>query len=113
MRKNTKYWGRKACLFFYDQQGFIKIQIIDSGAGISQSDIGKLFNPFSQTGNSRKYIYIYINYRKFGGTGLGLWISDNIIKKMGGSLKVYMLTTIFIAGQRGKYWKLFCDCDSS
>ena len=45
---------------FNDQRGFIKIQIIDSGTGISQSDIGKLFNPFSQAGNSRKYIYIYI-----------------------------------------------------
>ena len=44
-----------------DQRGFIKIQITDSGIGISSSEIEKLFNPFSQAENSRRYyIYIYI-----------------------------------------------------
>ena len=41
-------------LSFADQRGFMKIQILDSGAGISKADILKLFNPFSQAENSRK-----------------------------------------------------------
>ena len=41
-------------ILFVDQKGYIKIQIIDSGTGISKADVTKLFNPFSQAEKSRK-----------------------------------------------------------
>lgn len=56
------------------------IVITDSGIGIAKSDLNKLFKSFSQvdTGHTRSY----------GGTGLGLVISQKICKLMGGDLAV-------------------------
>ena len=55
-------------------------EIKDSGIGISRENIKKIFDPFVQaeTGTTRK----------FGGSGLGLPISKNIIEMMGGYLNV-------------------------
>jgi len=55
-------------------------EIKDSGIGITAEQIKKIFEPFIQaeTGTTRK----------FGGSGLGLTISKNIIEMMGGTLNV-------------------------
>lgn len=58
----------------------IRIQIIDTGIGIRQEVIPKLFEPFSQADESV--------YRQFGGTGLGLAISRHIVNMLGGELAV-------------------------
>lgn len=58
----------------------IEIKINDSGPGISESDLNKIFLPFEQAGN--------IDNQKFGGTGLGLSICDRIIKLMNGNISV-------------------------
>jgi len=58
----------------------INIDIIDQGIGIASKDIDKLFKPFSQVDTSTTRIY--------GGTGLGLIICAQLIKQMGGSIKV-------------------------
>jgi two-component system NtrC family sensor kinase len=50
--------------------------IADSGPGISEQMQKKVFDPFFTTKSTGK------------GTGLGLWISYNIIEKMGGSLSL-------------------------
>ncbi len=53
----------------------IVIRFLDSGTGIKPSDINHIFDPFFTTKEVGK------------GTGLGLYISYDIIKKLGGSLK--------------------------
>lgn len=56
------------------------MKVKDSGAGISQENIGKLFLNFSKLSETQG-----INKQ---GTGLGLSICKNIIEKMGGIVKV-------------------------
>ncbi|GHV52528.1 hypothetical protein FACS1894216_08820 [Synergistales bacterium] len=58
----------------------IRVLITDSGIGISRKQQEKLFRPFRQAEND--------NTRKFGGVGLGLAISKNIIEMMGGSISI-------------------------
>jgi len=58
----------------------ISFEIKDSGIGIDSDNISRIFDPFTQaeTGTTRKY----------GGSGLGLPITKNIIEMMGGKLIV-------------------------
>jgi|GEM_PF-2934079 len=58
----------------------IEVSIRDTGPGIAQEDIPKLFTPFSQLESPLT--------RKTGGTGLGLAISKNIVELHGGSIGV-------------------------
>jgi len=62
------------------EKGFLKIEVVDSGCGISESDIDKVFGKFSQVGDKSN--------RKFG-CGLGLWITYQLCEKMGGGIKVF------------------------
>ncbi len=55
-------------------------EVRDSGIGIPPDKIDKLFKPFSQVDSSTT--------RKYGGTGLGLIISEKIVNLMGGSIQV-------------------------
>ncbi len=54
----------------------VEFGIRDSGIGIRKEDIGKIFSPFIQSDEGVT--------RKYGGTGLGLPISDLIVKGMSG-----------------------------
>jgi len=63
------------------EKGIIKIEIIDSGCGISGDAVDKLFQPFSQADPSIT--------RRFGGTGLGLYITKQLVQKMEGNIYVY------------------------
>ncbi|MEO2025420.1 MAG: response regulator [Fuerstiella sp.] len=58
---------------------FFQIAIVDTGVGISQDQIGKLFQPFSKVSDGA------LNP---DGTGLGLVISRELARKMGGDLTV-------------------------
>jgi signal transduction histidine kinase len=62
------------------QETFVRISVADSGIGIRQEDLEKLFRPFTQveTGLTRKY----------EGTGLGLSISKRLVSLMGGTVDV-------------------------
>ncbi len=57
---------------------FITIKIIDYGKGISKRNIGKIFNKYYSTAQK---------FRKIG-TGLGLYLSQQIIKSHGGEIVV-------------------------
>ncbi len=60
--------------------GEIYFEVNDTGIGISKEQTTKLFQAFSQADTSTT--------RKFGGTGLGLIISQLLLQKMGSSVYV-------------------------
>jgi signal transduction histidine kinase len=57
---------------------WIEIQVQDSGIGIAQSDIGRLFQNFGQANRTTS--------SKYGGTGLGLALSQKLCALMGGGI---------------------------
>jgi len=72
MQASMKEVGTDSVTMFFE--------IKDSGIGITQDQIKKIFDPFVQaeTGTTRKY----------GGSGLGLPITKNIVEMMGGKINV-------------------------
>ncbi|MCL2797831.1 MAG: ATP-binding protein [Firmicutes bacterium] len=58
----------------------LRFEVRDTGIGMTEKQLKKIFNPFTQAdaGTTRKY----------GGTGLGLTITKNIVELMGGSLVI-------------------------
>ena len=56
----------------------LKIEVIDTGVGIPEESLEKIFQPFIQADSSVT--------RQFGGTGLGLTISRRFAEALGGSL---------------------------
>lgn len=58
--------------------GVLQFSVEDSGIGICPENAAKLFQPFTQGDNSTS--------RRFGGTGLGLFLSRKLARLMGGDV---------------------------
>jgi PAS domain S-box-containing protein len=60
----------------YEQalQPSILIQLTDTGAGINEGDLNRIFEPFFSSGKK--------------GTGLGLWVTQDIVRQHGGRIEV-------------------------
>jgi PAS domain S-box-containing protein len=53
----------------------VRVTIADTGAGIAPAALNRIFEPFYTT-------------KGIGGTGLGLWIIQELLEKVGGSIRV-------------------------
>jgi len=62
------------------QNQFVRFNVQDTGIGIDPEKINSIFESFCQADNSTT--------RKYGGTGLGLTITKQLIELMGGSISV-------------------------
>jgi signal transduction histidine kinase len=62
------------------QEGFVEIWVTDTGIGIGQEDIDRIFQRFTQVDSSAS--------RSQGGTGLGLAITKELVELHGGQIRV-------------------------
>ena len=64
----------------YKNQSTLRFSIKDTGIGISEEFLPKVFDSFAQEDSTRK--------NKYGSTGLGMAITKNIVELMNGSIEV-------------------------
>lgn len=58
----------------------VRIEVVDTGAGIPEADLARIFDRFAQSDVH--------GVRRFGGTGIGLALTQEIVKLHGGTLEV-------------------------
>jgi len=75
-RIDIRVQGERLANHQYD----LKIQVKDSGIGIAEKKVGQIFSAFQQADTSTS--------RKYGGTGLGLTISQYLASAMQGKIEV-------------------------
>lgn len=69
----------------------LRFEVADSGVGIAEGDLERIFDPFTQADNSPT--------RRVGGAGLGLTISRHLVRMMGGELQVAS-----VRGGGSRFW---------
>ncbi|MDR3011733.1 MAG: response regulator [Chitinispirillales bacterium] len=79
----------------------LHFEVKDSGIGMNQAQLAKVFEPFAQADDSTT--------RKYGGTGLGLTITKNFVELMGGELRAESSPGI---GSRFHFDLTFQTCDT-
>jgi len=70
----------RAVLQEFDTRSMVEVSVRDTGQGIAQADLSKLFQAFTQVDGSAT--------RRTDGTGLGLAISRNLVELHGGTIWV-------------------------
>jgi PAS domain S-box-containing protein len=74
----------------FDATAQLRFEVADSGIGMSEQQLGRLFQPFEQVADMA---------RREGGTGLGLAISQQLVHLMGGSIAV-----VSEPGKGSRFW---------
>lgn len=69
----------------------LRIEVVDTGTGIDGQHLGEIFDSFTQVDGS--------STRRFGGTGLGLPISKQLVELMGGDIGVHS-----VLGSGSTFW---------
>ena len=77
-----------------DEQVTVRLEVEDTGLGVSPGDAARLFNAFVQADDT--------SARRHGGTGLGLAIARSLVELMGGRIGVHSLL-----GQGSTFWCTF------
>ncbi|MCG7537502.1 ATP-binding protein [Pseudoalteromonas sp. OOF1S-7] len=83
-------------LVIRQHEGGLTFIVQDSGIGMSQSQVARIFECFQQGDNSIT--------RRFGGSGLGLSLSQHLAKMMGGEISVHSEV------DKGSQFKLIIPC---
>ena len=78
---------------------YIEIKVIDTGIGMDEQGLDRLFEPFTQADTSTT--------RKYGGTGLGLTITKGFVEMLHGELQVESKLG------EGTVFGVLLPCDSS
>jgi len=73
----------------------VRITVADTGCGIQPNHLQRIFEPFFTT-------------KKDTGTGLGLWVSRELVEKQGGSLRVRSSTS---NGRSGTVFSIFLPAE--
>ena len=88
----------KVTLFMEAEEGQVRVGVQDTGVGIPQAQLDRIFERFSQADESVT--------RRFGGTGIGLALSKELVELHGGVLEVEsvegegsLFSIIFFAGE--------------
>jgi signal transduction histidine kinase/ActR/RegA family two-component response regulator len=78
--KFTEKGGVTVSMGYLEDSKQLRFQVNDTGIGMSEEELGRLFKPFSQADTSTT--------RKYGGTGLGLCIARQLAQNLGGDVSV-------------------------
>jgi len=78
---NSKRFASKSLIKAYSKKNLVVIEIHDNGPGIPKSEKNKVLEPFYRIDSSRN--------QNSGGVGLGMSISNDIIKDHGGKLGLH------------------------
>jgi signal transduction histidine kinase len=70
--------GRPVEVALWREEEVAAISVTDQGIGISEADLARIFGKFERA----------VSERNYGGLGLGLYITRQIVDAMGGSIEV-------------------------
>jgi len=87
--------SREATNFTTGQRG-VALTVADTGSGIAPSALNRIFEPFFTT-------------KDIGGTGLGLWVSSEIVNRHHGKLRVRSTQK---PGRSGTVFTMFLPYDA-